>query len=137
MLRVMMYVFGIQIPYQTKIGEGLKFGHWGTIVVNPYARIGKNFSISHGCLVGNAQGKRKGVPTIGDNVYMNANAVVVGGVTIGNNVLIAPNAFVNFDVPDNSIVIGNPGQIIQRESSPTAKYMVYPVDDYYKAYGKY
>lgn len=37
----------------------------------------------------------------------------------------------NFDVPDNSIVIGNPGQIIRRDSSPTAKYMVYPVDNYY------
>lgn len=57
---------------------------------------------------------------------------LLGGVNIGNDVLIAPNAFVNFDVPNNSIVIGNPGQIIRRESSPTAKYMVYPVDDYYK-----
>lgn len=53
------------------------------------------------------------------------------GVKIGNNVLIAPNAFVNFDVPDNSIVIGNPGQIIIRDSSPSAKYIVYSVNDYY------
>lgn len=104
---------------------------WGTIVINPDAKIGKNFSISHGCCVGNAAGKHAGVPIIGDNVIMNANAVVVGGIKIGNNVLIAPNAFVNFDVPDNSIVIGNPGQIIRRDSSPTAKYMVYPVDNYY------
>ena len=52
-------------------------------------------------------------------------------VKIGNNVLIAPNAFVNFDVPDNSIVIGNPGQIIIRDSSPSAKYIVYSVNDYY------
>lgn len=79
MLRGMMYVFGIQIPSQTRIGEGLKFGHWGTIVVNPGAQIGKNFSISHGALVGNAQGKNKGVPIIGDNVVMFANSVVVGG----------------------------------------------------------
>lgn len=50
---------------------------------------------------------------------------------IGNNVLIAPNAFVNFDVPDNSIVIGNPGKIIKRDSSPSAKYIVYSVNDYY------
>lgn len=82
-------------------------------------------------MVGNSQGKRMGVPSIGDNVVMNANAVVVGGVKIGNNVLIAPNAFVNFDVPDNSIVIGNPGKIIQRTTSPTAKYIVYSVDNYY------
>lgn len=131
-LRLLMYKYGIQIPYQTKIGEGLKFGHWGVIVINPSVIIGKNLSISHGCAIGNAQGRHKGVPVIGDNVVMNANSVVVGNVKIGDNVLIAPNAFVNFDVPANSIVIGNPGQIIQRDSSPTAKYIVYPVDDYKK-----
>lgn len=73
-------------------------------------------------------GRNKGVPHIGDNVIINANAVVVGGVKIGNNVLVAPNAFVNFDVPDDSIVIGNPGRIITRNSSPTAKYLVYTVE---------
>lgn len=129
-LRLMMYYTSIQIPYQASIAEGLKFGHWGTIVINPESKIGRNFAISHGCAVGNSLGKRKGVPTIGDNVVMNANSVVVGGVKIGNNVLIAPNAFVNFDVPDNSIVIGNPGQIIRRDCSPSAKYIVYPVEKY-------
>lgn len=33
----------------------------------------------------------------------------------------------NSHVPDNSIVIGNPGKIISREESPTAKYIVYSV----------
>lgn len=37
--------------------------------------------------------------------------MVCGGVKIGFEVLIAANAFVNFDVPDHSIVIGNPGII--------------------------
>ena len=49
-------------------------------------------------------------------------------VKIGNNVLIAPGAFVNFDVPDNSIVLGNPGQIIPRKESPTKAYIVFPVE---------
>lgn len=131
-LRLLMYLYGIQIPYQTKIGEGLMFGHWGAIVVNPEAKIGKNFAIAHGCLIGNALGKKKGVPSFGDNCIMNANSMVVGGAKIGNNVLIAPGAFVNFDVPDNSIVIGNPGKIISRESSPTAPYNVFPVENYKK-----
>lgn len=130
MLRLMMYHTGIQIPYQTTIGEGLKFGHWGTMVVNPSVKIGKNCSICHGCLIGNTQGKKKGVPILGDNVIMNANSMIVGKVKIGNNVLLAPGAFVNFDVPDNSIVIGNPGKIISRTTSPTAPYMVYPVENY-------
>ena len=96
-------------------------------MINPEAVIGRNFNISQGTLIGNAQGKRGGVPVIGDNVCVNANAVIIGGCRIGNNVLIAPGAFVNFDVPDNSIVIGNPGRIIQQETSPTAKYIVYPL----------
>lgn len=130
LLRRTMLHTGIQIPYQTKIGPGLIFAHWGTIVVNPSVTIGKNFCISHGCLIGNSQGKMKGVPSIGNNVVMHANSIVVGKCRIGNDVLIAPGAFVIFDVPDNSIVIGNPGHIIPRTSSPTAKYIVYPVDDY-------
>lgn len=130
MLRLMMYHSGIQIPSQTKIGAGLKFSHWGAMGVNPAAVIGKNFSMGRGCSVGNAQGKKKGAPTIGDNVILQTNAVVCGKITIGNNVLIAPGAFVNFDVPDNSIVIGNPGKIIPRDTSPTEKYIVYPVEDY-------
>ena len=60
-------------------------------------------------------------------MILNINSVIVGNARIGNNVLIAPNTFVNFDVPDNSIVIGSPGKIIPRDSSPTEKYIVYPV----------
>lgn len=119
---------GIQIPVGTKIGLGMRILHFGTIVVNPYAVIGKNFNIAQGVLIGNSEGKNAGVPTIGDNVYCGANSLILGGVHIGNDVLIAPGAFVNFDVPDNSIVIGNPGRIIQRDCSPTKKYIVYPIE---------
>ena len=127
LLKFCSYKFAIQIPWQTKIGKGFRIVHWGHIVVNPGAVIGENFNISQGCLIGNAQGKRCGTPIIGDNVCMNANSIIIGGVKVGNNVLIAPGAFVNFDVPDNSIVIGNPGQIIKRETSPTDKYIVYKI----------
>jgi serine O-acetyltransferase len=57
-------------------------------------------------------------------------SVVVGGVHIGNDVVIAPGAFINFDVPDNSIVIGNPAQVIHQDVSPAMKYIVHSVEDY-------
>ena len=126
-LKLCSFKFGIQIPPQTKIASGFRIVHFGTIVVNPGTIIGKNFNISQGALIGNASGKRCGTPIIGDNVCMNANSIIVGNVKIGNNVLIAPGAFINFDVPDNSIVIGNPGKIISQNSSPTDKYIVYSV----------
>lgn len=126
-LKLLSYKYGIQIPYHTKIGAGFRISHFGTIIINPYAVIGKNFNIAPGCLIGNSHGKSDGVPTIGDNVCMNANSIVVGGVSIGNNVLIAPGAFVNFDVPDNCVVIGNPGKIIPKLESPTTKYIDFPI----------
>lgn len=129
LLYLTRFITHIQIPVGTKIGRGFRIAHFGHIVVNPNAEIGKNFNISQGCLIGNSLGRAEGVPTIGDNVCMNANSIIIGGVHIGNDVLIAPGAFVNFDVPDNSIVIGNPGKIIERDSSPTEKYIVYPVHD--------
>ena len=120
---------GIQIPVGTKIDRGMRILHFGTIVINPGTVIGKNFNIAQGVLIGNSAGKKSGVPTIGDNCYCGANSVIIGGITIGNDVLIAPGAFVNFDVPDNSIVLGNPGRIITRDCSPTRKYIVYPIKD--------
>lgn len=126
-LKLCSFKFGIQIPPETKIAPGFRIVHFGTIVVNPDTIIGKNFNISQGCLIGNASGKKQGTPTIGNNVCMNANSIIVGNVKIGNNVLIAPGAFVNFDVPDNSIVIGNPGKIVPQNSSPTDKYIVYSI----------
>ena len=69
------------------------------------------------------------IPNVRFIIPISANAIIIGGVKIGNNVMIAPGAFVNFDVPDNSIVIGNPGKIIPRLESPTSKYIVYSIDD--------
>lgn len=46
-----------------------------------------------------------------------SNAMVCGNITVGNDVLIAAGAYVNFDVPDDSVVIGNPGVIHHKENS--------------------
>lgn len=121
-----MFHTGIQIPASTEIGPGFRISHFGNIVVNPAAKIGKNFSIAQGALIGSADGKHKGIPVIGDNVIMSANSVVIGGINVGDFVMIAPGAFVNFDVPAHSIVIGNPGRIIPSDH-PTDKYNIYKV----------
>jgi serine O-acetyltransferase len=110
--------FGVQIPARTKIGENFMIGHVGGIVVNSGVLIGNRVKIMQGVLLGeDYRGHRKGTPVIGDNVFIGANAVIVGKITIGDDVLIAPNSYVNFDVPPHSIVIGNPGKIISRDNA--------------------
>ena len=108
----------IQIGYETKIGEGFYIGHFGRIVINPRAILGKNINIAPGVIIGQEnRGKRKGTPTIGNECWIGANAVIVGNIKIGNDVLIAPLSYVNFDVPDHSIVLGNPAKIISRDEA--------------------
>lgn len=110
--------YGYQINPDTAIGEGFYIGHFGHIIINKYATIGRNCNIAAGVTIGQqSRGSRTGYPTIGDYVWMGTNCVIVGKITIGNNVLIAPGSYVNFDVPPNSIVMGNPGKIIPREDA--------------------
>lgn len=117
------YKFGFQIPINTKIGKGFFIGHFGNIVISPRSVIGDNCNIAHGVTVGAVMnGRRKGAPIIGNYVWMGTNSIIVGGITIGSNILIAPGAFVNFDVPDHSIVIGNPGKILPK-NNPTLGYI--------------
>ena len=123
MLRRYMFRFGFQIPIGTQIGSGFYIGHFGNVIINRDAVIGMNCNVSPGVTIGRVnRGKLEGCPVIGDYVWIGTNAVVVGKILIGSHVLIAPNSFVNFDVPDRSIVIGNPARIIPREN-PTEGYI--------------
>lgn len=109
---------GMKISWRTQIGKGFYVGHPFAITINEAAVIGENVNIHKGATIGQQnRGEKKGVPTIGNCVWIGINAVIVGKINIGNDVLIAPNAYVNFDVPDHSIVIGNPGKIIAKENA--------------------
>lgn len=50
--------------------------------------------------------------TIGNNVFIGAESVVLPGVTIGNNVVIGANSTVTHDVPDNTVVAGSPARVL-------------------------
>lgn len=48
--------------------------------------------------------------TIGNNVFVGAETVILPGVTIGSNVVIGANSTVTHDVPDNSVFVGSPAR---------------------------
>ena len=48
-----------------------------------------------------------------NNVFIGCNSTILGGVRIGNNVVIAAGSVVTKDVPDNSVVAGNPARVIE------------------------
>ena len=50
--------------------------------------------------------------TIGDNVFIGAESVILPGVTIGSNVIIGANSTVTHDVPNNTVAAGSPARAI-------------------------
>lgn len=109
--------YGIEIPFSVNIGTGLLMIHPYNITINRDSIIGNNFTILKGATVGNSKTGNVGTPTIGDDCYLGINSTIVGNVVIGNRVLIASNTFVNFDVPDDSVVIGSPGIIHNKKDA--------------------
>lgn len=51
--------------------------------------------------------------TIGNNVWIGGNVVVVPGVTIGDNCVIGAGSVVVKDIPANSLAAGNPCKVIR------------------------
>ena len=125
MLRRLEKKYGLALG-SSSIGKGLYLGHPYNITVCKYAVIGENCNLNKGCsILPENDDNRSTAPVIGSRVWIGVNVVVIGNVTIGDNVLIAPNAYVNFDVPSDSIVIGNPAKILNERSDAVEGYIHY------------
>lgn len=109
---------GISIPYSCDIGPGLLIGHFSSIMIAGNVKIGKNCTLHQSVTIGLAgRYKNKGVPTLGDDVFIGAGAVILGKITIGNDVAIGSNAVVSEDIPDHSVVVGQKASIISFKGS--------------------
>ena len=120
----------VELPWSVKLGKGILFLHPYNITLNSDCAIGENCTIMKGVTIGNTKGQNAGTPIIGNNVYVGLNATVVGNIRIGDDVLIAPNSFVNFDVPDGALVIGNPG-IVHKKDKASDLYIVNSLEKFH------
>jgi serine O-acetyltransferase len=117
-------VTGIKVHPESEIGPGLVIHTFSCIHVL-VKRMGHSCTINQGVALANVRGS--GRPTIGNNCYFGAGCKVMGGITIGDNVVVAANSLVISDVPSGCTVMGVPARIISREvSSPYLKTPVIP-----------
>lgn len=110
--------YGIDLKLGSNIGGGFYIGHFNCIVISRQAVIGRNVNVSHGVTIGRVnRGKRKGFPTIGNNVYIGAGAKVLGNIKVGNNVAIGANSVVTKHIPNNAVAVGIPAKVISLDGS--------------------
>lgn len=111
-------ITGITLPYSASIGDGLYIGHHSGIIINANAIIGNHCNIAQGVTIGvSGRGNRRGVPVVGDRVYIGVNAVLVGDIKIGSRSVIGANSLVTADVPEGITVVGVPAKEISQNDS--------------------
>jgi serine O-acetyltransferase len=106
----------IDIHPGATIGRRFFIDHGAGVVIGETAIIGDDVTLYHGVTLGGTtwnKGRRH--PTLLDGVMVGAGAKVLGAITLGRNVRIGANSVVVADVPDDRSVVGIPGRIVARE----------------------
>lgn len=119
MFRFVRNVYGIELSHTARIGRRFHIGHQGAIVIHAHATIGDDCLVRQGVTLG-VGGLARDVdfrdtgPVVGNRVDFGAGCMVVGRVTIGDNVNIGPNAVVMVDVPANATVLPQLARVMAR-----------------------
>ena len=109
---------GVELPYRATVAPGLFIAHFGPILIHPDAVIGAGCNLCQGVTLGvSGRGSGRGVPTLGERVYVGANAVIAGPVNVGDDAVISANALVIRDVAPGAVVMGNPAKVVSFEGS--------------------
>ncbi|GBL46833.1 serine acetyltransferase [Sulfuriferula multivorans] len=111
-------LWGIDIPRSARIGPGFYIGHFSGIFVSAHAVIGRNCFISQGVTIGvGGSGDKRGVPVLGDNVYLGAGCKLFGRITVGDGVKVGANAVVHCSLAEGAKVAA-PGFIYLSGTAP-------------------
>lgn len=99
----------MDLPPDVEIGPGFRITHGWGLVINMGSRIGSNVTMMHGVTLGGKNGK---APLIGNNVFIGAHAILLGGVEIGDGVIVGPGSLITKSVPPGMVVVGNPQHVV-------------------------
>ncbi len=115
--KIIQILTGIELPCEVTVGRNFRIDHFGGIIISGFARFGDNCVIRDGVTVGLRRVEDPVAPKVGHHVDIGTGAKLIGNISIGDNVVIGANAVVLEDVPSNSIAVGVPARIKGRKTN--------------------
>lgn len=113
--RLNIFLTGAEIEFNAEIGPWCLIAHPAGLVVGRGTVIGERATLFQGVSFGAKNWHPETIgrfPEVGANCFIFANAVVIGGIKIGDHCIIGANSVVSTDIPEDSLVVGNPAQVI-------------------------
>ena len=103
----------VDIPASLSARRGLTLGYGGLgIVIHSEAILGNNVRIDQNVTIG-GNAIEPGVRVLGGNYYVGAGAEMLGPITIGDNVLIGANSVVVRDIRSGTVVVESPAREVR------------------------
>lgn len=137
--------FRCDYGYNIEVGENF-YANYNLVILDVgRVKIGKNAQFAPNVAIYTAghpvhpdsrnSGYEYGIDiTIGDNVWLGGNTVIMPGVHIGNNVVIGAGSVVTKDIPDDVVAAGNPCRVLRSITEEDRKYYYkdreFDVEDY-------
>jgi serine O-acetyltransferase len=116
------WLTGIEIHPGARIGHRFFIDHGMGVVIGETAEIGDDCTLYHGVTLGGMTWAReKRHPTLGNNVVVGAGAKILGPITLGDDVRVGSNSVVVKDVPAGATVVGIPGRVIREKPEESAE----------------
>lgn len=116
-------ITGMDVVPGTKLGERCLLGHTTSTILS--GQIGRNATLYARVGTGGGRdaldiGAGPGMPVIGDNVTIGANASVMGSIFIGDGTFVGAHSLVLNDAPPNSVLMGVPAVVRRQRTSAEA-----------------
>jgi len=112
------WITGIEIHPGAVIGRRFFIDHGMGVVIGETSEIGDDCMMYHGVTLGGTSwDKVKRHPTLKDGVIIGAGAKILGPITLGKNVRVGSNSVVVRSVDDNCTVVGIPGRVLKKKVS--------------------
>jgi serine O-acetyltransferase len=111
----------IDIHPGATLGRRFFIDHGAGVVIGETAEIGDDVTLYHGVTLGGTtwnKGKRH--PTLCDGVVVGAGAKILGAITLGEQVRVGANSVVVKDVPSHRTVVGIPAKVVLRTEEADA-----------------
>jgi serine O-acetyltransferase len=112
--RLILHLYGIDIPPSTEIGSGLWMPHARNIVIHKNSWVGKNVTILHNVTLGGRGSGEEKYPVVEDGAALYVGCSVLGPVIVGNQARIGAHSLVIENVPEKTIVAGVPARVIKK-----------------------
>ena len=115
------------------LDEGCLISRQVVFLTHDYSAVtilrGKNNELTGGVIENNDMALQKKPIFIGKNTFIGVRATILLGTHIGNNCIIGAGCVVKGNIPDDSIVIGNPARIIKNTNDWIQKFVNYKGED--------